>query len=254
MKFMHEYIQDFRSSGDAHRSELRAILESARSSWDIHAGGSARDAFDRFVQMYNWLGQATNKSTYDITQNLARNLPGSLMQDYLLHLLIQVCQAFPQLDVFTEVPVPFGHYPLWDSGEVQLQTPSERSDLALGYLTETEEICMPTEPWPRQPYYRLESHQSIIPLVTVNSKIRVSQSEFFDWLGRGQLMAKGNPHCLSIQVALRKEMDSNIVEAAQAANKFFLIGEGNEGNVVPRPTDFSRMISTITTHLTARMT
>jgi hypothetical protein len=70
--------------------------------------------------------------------------------------------------------------------------------------------------------------------VTVNTKIRVSQSEFFDWHGREQLMTKGNPHCLSIQVVLRREMDLAIVEAAQAGGKFFLLGEGGERNVVPR--------------------
>lgn len=72
----------------------------------------------------------------------------------------------------------------------------------------------------------------MIPLSTINSKIRISQSEFFDWLGRGQLMNRGNPHCLSVQIALRKEMDLTIVEASQASTKFFLFGDGGERSVI----------------------
>lgn len=90
-------------------------------------------------------------------------------------------------------------------------------------------------------------------MITVNSKIRVSQSEFFDWLGRSQLMSKGNPHCLSIQVALRKEMDLNIVEVAQARTRFFLLGAGTEYNVVPSQTELDRLIETVSEHLEARM-
>jgi len=90
-------------------------------------------------------------------------------------------------------------------------------------------------------------------IVTINSKIRVSQSEFFDWLGREQLMTKGNPHCLSVQVALRKEMDFSIVEAAQSIDKFFLIGEGGERNVVPNRDELNRFINVFREHVERRM-
>jgi len=89
--------------------------------------------------------------------------------------------------------------------------------------------------------------------VTVNSKIRISQGEFFDWQGREQLMTKGNPHCLSVQAALRKEMDLDIVDAAQAVNKFFLLGEGGETSVTPNLDELDRLVDQISEHLTERM-
>jgi hypothetical protein len=173
---------------------------------------------------------------------------------YLLHLMIKLCERYPALDVFTEVPVPFGRYPLWKAGRVQFATPSERSDLAVGYIIdENGEVRPGSLPWPRQPYYRLPTGLSLFPLVTVNSKIRVSQGEFFDWLGREQLMTKGNPHCLSLQVALRKEMDMSIVQAAQAGDKFFLLGEGGERNVIPKRNELIRFSKAISLHLDEHM-
>jgi hypothetical protein len=175
------------------------------------------------------------------------------MQDYLINLVIKLCESHPQLDVFTEVRVPFGTYPIWEGGEVSFKTPSERSDLAVGYLIEDEKIKISDETWPKQPFYKLRKNQTVLPLVTINSKIRISQSEFFDWLGRGQLMNRGNPHCLSVQVALRKEMDLTIVEASQASKKFFLLGDGGEGRVIPNRAELQRFIEVFTEHLKERM-
>jgi hypothetical protein len=92
-----------------------------------------------------------------------------------------------------------------------------------------------------------------LPLVTVNSKIRVSQSDFFDWLGREELMTKGNPHWLSVQVALRKEMDMSIVEAAQAGDEFFLLGTGGETTVIPNHLELERFRQKVNGHLEERM-
>jgi hypothetical protein len=233
MLFLHDYIAQFRNVGTGPRFELAELLTQTKSAYDLFVeGGDPLTAFELFVERYNWLG--INKAAYGISQNESRNLVGALMQDYLLHLVIKLCEPYPALDVFTEVPVSFGRYPLWRAGDVQFSSPSEHSDLAVGYiLNAAGEVCPGIELWPRQPFYRLPAGQSLFPLVTVNSKIRVSQSEFFDWLGREQLMTKGNPHCLSVQVALRKEMDMSIVQAAQAGDKFFLLGTGGERNVVP---------------------
>lgn len=133
------------------------------------------------------------------------------------------------------------------------KTPSERSDIAIGYLIEQGKVKLSEQPYPRQPFYKLERYQTVLPLATINSKIRISQSEFFDWLGRGQLMNRGNPHCLSVQIALRKEMDLTIVEASQANSKFFLFGNGRERNVIPNRAELERFIQTFTEHLTERM-
>jgi hypothetical protein len=227
-------------------------LQQTKSAFDIFAEGDPVAAFEIFVERYNWLG--SNKAAYNISQNESRNLVGALMQDYLLHLVIKLCESYPTLDIFTEVPVSFGRYPLWHVGVVQFSSPSERSDLAVGYLLDAQGNVSPgTTPWPRQPFYNLPTGQSLYPLATVNSKIRVSQSEFFDWLGREQLMTKGNPHCLSVQVALRKEMNMDIVDAAQAGDKFFLLGSGGERNVVPNHPELDRFCHTVSEHLHERM-
>jgi hypothetical protein len=252
MRFLHEYIERFKQ-GSKRRKELAARLQETKRTYDIFSGGRPKHAFEKFVEQYNWLGNVENKTRFKIDQNLARNLPGALMQDYMLHLVIQLCEPHPQLEVFTEAKVPFGRYPLWMSGEIAFRTPSEHSDLAVGYLVEGGRLRTPEAPWPRQPFYGLERNQSVQPLITINTKIRISQSEFFDWQGREQLMVKGNPHCLSVQVALRKEMDYDIVEAAQARGKFFLLGEGGETTVTPNRKELTRFIDTFTAHLKTRM-
>jgi hypothetical protein len=253
MRFLHEYIEQFRSSTIVAQNELASIFEGLKRTYDIFQGGNPPQVFGEFVSLYNWLGLRDVKDKYNISQNLARNLPGSLMQDYLLHLTISLCKGYPALEVFTEVRVLFGNYPIWSKGQVDFRNPSEKSDIAVGYIIEDGAHIISRESWPKQPHYKLDRGRSILPLVTINSKIRVSQSEFFDWYGREQLMTKGNPHCLSIQVALRKEMDISIVEASQARDKFFLLGEGTETNVAPRDGELDRLIETISDHLEERM-
>lgn len=253
MIFFNNYIEQFRAEGSIEKAELAERLSGTRQKYHIHEGGDPITAFEDFVGQYNWLGQAENKAKYGITQNLARNLPGAMFQDYLVHLGIKLCENFPSLEVFTEVKVPFGNYPIWRGGDITWAQPSERSDIAIGYKTVDGVIEKDESPWPRTPYSSLKANESVIPLVTINSKIRVSQSEFFDWHGREQLMTKGNPNCFSVQVALRKEMDMNIVEAAQAGERFFLFGNGNERNVMPNPLELARFVDSFTDHLTDKM-
>lgn len=253
MKFFYQYIDDFRSSNSEHQKQLADIFEETQSVYDIFRGANPIDGLGTFIARYNWLGNRENKQKFDISQNLSRNLTAVLMQDYLINLVIKLCEIHPQLDVFTEVRIPFGTYPIWERGEVFFKTPSERSDLAVGYLVEDGKIKISDESWPKPPFYKLRKNQTVLPLVTINSKIRISQSEFFDWLGRGQLMNRGNPHCLSVQVALRKEMDLTIVEASQASNKFFLLGDGGEGSVTPNRAELQRFIEVFTEHLQERM-
>lgn len=253
MIFFRKYIDDFQGSGDAGRRELGAELARTRSAYDLHSGGDPILALSAFVDRYNWFGQPENKAKYGIEGNMARNLPGSMLQDFLLHLGIKLCEPHPRLEVFTEVKVPFGRYPIWRGGEVKWETPSEMTDIAIGYRLRAGEFQFSEEPWPREPFYRLERGDSVLPLATLNSKIRVSQSEFFDWHGREQLMTKGNPHCFSAQVALRKEMDMSIVEAAQAGDKFFLLGAGSERDVKANPLELNRLVEALSDHLADKM-
>lgn len=253
MRFLSEYITGFEDSTDPAKEQLGKELKATKMKYDLFLGGNPLNNFTDFVDRYNWLGQPENKKKYDITQNLARNLPGALMQDYLISLMISLLRDYDSLDVFTEVRVPFGIYPLWSKGDVKYESPSERSDITVGYMVKDGKVVEVEEQWPRPLITSLPPETSVVPLITINSKIRISQSEFFDWLGREQLMTKGNPHCLSIQVALRKEMDINIVEVAQAGDKFFLLGSGGEGNVNPETKELHRLINHLKDHLNDHM-
>lgn len=51
----------------------------------------------------------------------------------------------------------------------------------------------------------------------------------------------------------RREMDEDIVEAAQANDKWFLIGNGPETNVIPNQAELQRMVTLVGHHLQARM-
>jgi hypothetical protein len=253
MKFFHQYIRDFKASNSNAQKQLAVMLEETQSTYNIFAKANPVDGLEEFVERYNWLGNRNNKQAFEIKDNLSRNLTAALMQDYLINLIIKLCEQHPKLDIFTEVRVPFGTYPIWEAGQVSFKTPSERSDIAVGYLIEAGKIKISEALWPKEPFYRLEKNQTVLPLLTINSKIRISQSEFFDWLGRGQLMNRGNPHCLSVQVALRKEMDLTIVEASQASKKFFLFGDGGEGSVKPNRAELERFMKVFTEHLQERM-
>lgn len=94
MIFFHKYIDQFLNDPAPEIVELGNILAETKASFDVFQGGDPTAALDALVERYNWLGQKENKSTYNISQNLARNLPGSMMQDYLLHLMIMVIQPF----------------------------------------------------------------------------------------------------------------------------------------------------------------
>ncbi len=254
MKFFDQYIQEFLADPGQH--QLGTELQQTKLAFDVMAGGDPVTAFVPFVERYNWLGRPATKQAYNISQNLARNLPGAMMQDWLIHLLTSLLAPYPQLQIFTEVRVRFGYYPLWEHGAVAIHSPSERSDLCVGYLVDANDIDIihpPADPWPRHAITQLPPNTAVLPLITINSKVRVSQGEFFDWQGRETLMTKGNPHCLSIQVALRREMDEDIVEAAQAFEKWFLIGNGPETNVVPNADELHRLIRVVQTHLGERM-
>ncbi|MFV9683047.1 hypothetical protein ACNFD4_10180 [Pseudomonas sp. NY15367] len=254
MKFISDYIADFESTEK--QQNLAATLKSLKDAYDVTKGGDPISTFEDFVRAYNWLGQRETKAAYEINSNLARNLPGALMQDWLIHVMLTLTRNHHELMFFTEVRVPFGNYPVWESGNVLIKQPSEKSDLAVGYLRNPDgTVETNNSGWPN-PIFISQAElagRSVIPLVTVNSKIRVSQSEFFDWQGREQLMTKGNPHCLSIQVALRKEMDIAVVEASQAGEKFFLLGTGGETNVRPDRAELERFVEIIREHIERRM-
>jgi hypothetical protein len=125
---------------------------------------------------------------------------------------------------------------------------------AIGYLLVEGEPNREALPWPRPEIEKLQTDEAVLPLVTVNSKIRVSQGGGFDWLGRETLMTKGNPHCYSVQVCLRKEMDLTVVEAAQAADKWFLLGSGTESRVELNLRELHRLEENLREHLARRMT
>jgi hypothetical protein len=252
MKFLDEYVTDFNSNPA--QQPLAALISPVKASYNVRAGGNPATSFPLLVGFYNNLGNSKTKTLYGITSNLARNLPGALMQDWLVHLALQLIQNRPSLFVFTEVRVLFGTYPIWNDGDVTMKSPAEKSDLAIGYIRNAEGIIVKNNtPWPPDVVTKMPSGCSVVPLITINSKIRVSQSEFFDWQGREQLMTKGNPHCLSLQVALRKEMDYSIVDAAQAGDKFFLLGSGSETSVVPDNDELLRLIHVMGEHLNQRM-
>lgn len=256
MRFLKDYIDQFETSSDKTDRKLAKRLKATKMRFDaISTSGTQEKAFRKFVARYNWLGQTATKHKYNINQNFARNLPGALMQDFLLNLATLLCAPYPELHIFTEVKVAFGSYPIWENGKINFKRPAEKSDLAVGYILKDGVILKGKLDTPNEIHYgtKLKKDELIIPLITMNSKIRVSQSEFFDWFGREQLMTKGNPHCLSIQVALRKEMDISIVEASQATDKFFLLGNGNEGNVKPDICEFERLLEHVKHHLNERM-
>ncbi|HEY9301045.1 MAG TPA: hypothetical protein VIQ31_32710, partial [Phormidium sp.] len=108
MKFFYQYIDDFRSSNSEHQKQLADIFEETQSVYDIFRGANPIDGLGTFIARYNWLGNRENKQKFDISQNLSRNLTAVLMQDYLINLVIKLCEIHPQLDVFTEVRIPFG--------------------------------------------------------------------------------------------------------------------------------------------------
>lgn len=254
MKFIHEYIEDFQQVASQHK--LAATLNDLRAKYTSNLGGDPVAAFPDFVEFYNWLGDKTTKLSYGIDNNLARNLPGTLMQDWLIQVMLTLTKPLGSLYVLTEVRVPFGSYPIWIHGDVEYKEPGEKSDIAVGYLVNKSNNQIVKKPAVSNAdvcYTKDIKGYSVLPLVTINSKIRVSQSEFFDWQGREQLMTKGNPHCLSAQVALRKEMDLSIVAASQASDKFFLIGNGSETTVTPDLEELQRLIDTVRHHLNERM-
>lgn len=253
MIFLSRYIDQFANDSSPERHRLADELRATKYQYDLVLGGDPIAGFESFVSRYNWLGLSANKTTFDINQNLARNLPGAMFQDYLISLALKVCAPYPELDIFTEVKVPFGRYPIWYGGDVEWAQPSERSDIAVGYRIKEGRIIKRDTSLSRVAIESLPTDELVLPLLTLNSKIRVSQSEFFDWHGREQLMTKGNPNCFSAQVALRKEMDLNIVEAAQAGDRFFLLGTGGERDVQPNPLELARLVDSLADHLTNKM-
>jgi hypothetical protein len=247
-----QYINQFLESSSL-RQELGRYLNESRSYWQIIEHENLNICLDKFIEAYNLLGRKDTKDEFGINQNLARNLPGAMMQDWLICFCKSVINNYPKVLIFTEVRVPFGNYPLWKSGNVSFSSPSERSDIAVGYLLRNRNIVDEVASRFQLPINNLTNNESVLPVITINSKIRVSQGEFFDWLGRETLMTKGNPHCFSIQVCLRKEMDLTIVEAAQAEDKWFLLGSGTENNVVPNYEEVHRLYGAINYHLEKRL-
>lgn len=121
MKFLYQYINDFRASNSEPQKLLANILEETQSSYNIFLNANPIEGLEAFVERYNWLGDSVNKQRFNFNQNLSRNLTAALMQDYLINLVIKLCESYPKLDVFTEVHIPFGTYPIWEGGEVFLR-------------------------------------------------------------------------------------------------------------------------------------
>lgn len=252
MKQLDYYLEQFKNVTE--QKPVYQYFSVLKRKYNFLDGGNAAEAFEDFVEGYNWFG--ANKRTYNINQNAARNFVGALMQDWLTHLMFNVIAPYPNLRLFSEVRVRFGYYPVWKAGQVELVSPSELSDLCIGYLMKDPEFIEMADISninQNQLILKLPRKTCIMPLVTINAKIRISQGEFFDWQGRETLMTKGNPNCLSTQVALRKEMDINIVEASQAHDKWFLLGEGSETSVKPKRNQLERLLEVINEHLQERM-
>lgn len=142
MIFFFKYIEQFLATGTPEKIELSERLSALRSAYDVFNGGNPEAAFTALIDTYNWMGQPATKARHGITENLARNLPGAMFQDYLLHLAVKLCAPYPTLETFTEVRVIFGKYPLWSTGEVAWKTPAEYSDLAIGYIMDGEAITI----------------------------------------------------------------------------------------------------------------
>jgi hypothetical protein len=123
MIFLDQYINKFLNDSDSAIQDLGKHLGQTKQAYSIFSGNPVT-AFQVFVDQYNWLGNIENKKTHKISENLARNLPGALMQDYLIHLMIQALEPYPTLNVFTEVRVEFGTYPVWDKGKVIIRQPA----------------------------------------------------------------------------------------------------------------------------------
>ena len=237
MKQLDYYLEQFENNPEQY--SVYKYFSKLKSKYNFSNGGDAAKAFEDFVEGYNWFG--INKRKYQINQNAARNFVGALMQDWLAHLMFSLIAPYPNLRLFSEVRVRFGYYPVWKAGRVDIVSPSELSDLCIGYLMKDPEFTQMADISTinqDELILKLPRKTCIMPLVTINAKIRISQGEFFDWQGRETLMTKGNPNCLSTQVALRKEMDINIVEASQAHDKWFLLGVriGNLSETKKKPT------------------
>lgn len=242
------------SDGTPVHAKLAKKLAAIQSAYNIRGAGVPSEHLPELVRGYNWLGSRDTKAKFDLNQNLSRNIVGALFQDYLTNLTCEFVKDWPSLFVFNEVSTTYGTYTLWKAGEPTRSEPSEKTDVAIGYLLGADgKFTRQTVPWPGDIVTHLPLGSSIVPLLLVNSKVRISQSEFFDFMGRTMLMSKGHPHCLSTQAALRKEMDFDIVEAAQARNLFFLFGDGQEGNVKPRPKELARFQKVVRAHLGERM-
>jgi hypothetical protein len=255
MRLFSEYVDDFLASKKKLERQLGAILRESQSSWDAIQRKDPPAAFLEVVERYNWLGQPETKAKFGISQNLARNLPGAMLQDFLIHICIARLAPYPKLEIVTEVRVPFGSYPVWRAGEITYSSPSQVVDVAVGYRFLDGERIEPELPWPRPAISKLSPPGvRVLPLIALNSKIRVSQSEFFDWVGREELLTKGNPSCLSLQVALRAEMDLSIPELAQLSEQFYLLGKGSERAVVPNGEQVGELVEVIDRHLEERMT
>lgn len=253
MRLLDEYIERFGTDPDSSKQELAIVLRKAQASWDAMTGQSPVEAFTSLVDSYNWLGQPEHKAAYGIAQNLARNLTGALMQDFLIHVCIGRLKPYPDLEIFTEVKIPFGSYPVWSKGEVVTRSPGQLIDVAVGYRFNDNVRVVPRGEWPRKAVRKIDAGDVVYPLIALNSKIRVSQSEFFDWVGREELLTKGNPSCLSLQVALRSEMDLSIVELAQLSEQFCLLGRGGERAVVGDIDELNSLIEIVDRHLDERM-
>jgi hypothetical protein len=176
------------------------------------------------------------------------------MQDFLGQLLLRAVQPFRNLEVFMEAPVAFGLYPTWSGGVISYHAPSHRPDLTVGYRHDSRTMTPIIPPGARSNApEKLGLGQIVVPLVLISSKIRISQPEFFDWLGREELVSKGNPHCLSLQVGLRAQLDEVVIDATQSRDHLYLLGAGSRGLVTGNGPALQALYSRIETHIARHM-
>ena len=244
-----EQVQILRNGG---LTEAAEKLSNFQTAYSVFHGQTPSTRLVEFIDFYNFL--SVEKERLGVTGNNLRNTVGVLFEDYLTNVMIECCRGYDRLDVFNQVKTQFGRYILWERGQLREVRPSELSDIVVGYCLTNSAITPTVGTWPKPIVRRLEVTQEVMPLLLVSSKVRVSQPEFFDWLGRAQLMAKGHPHCLTIQIALRKEMDLNVIEVAQSTDHWFQIGDGHEGQVRPIQDGMERLLQHILEHFRNRLT
>ncbi len=54
MRFLHDYIEQFKDDGSPAQLELAKLFQDTKESYDVFLGGDPKTAFEIFVERYNW--------------------------------------------------------------------------------------------------------------------------------------------------------------------------------------------------------